>query len=73
MINIQRICPDGHGEMVREEGYFALSGLDRIAGGLISFTDPATFRINGKGIVVKVWSCKTCGLIRIYADDSADV
>lgn len=56
-------CPDGHGPMQREAGFWALQGVDKVGDG---------FRINNNGMIFKVWTCSTCKLARIYADDQGE-
>lgn len=63
------ICPDGHGAMDRIEGYWAFDGVDRVKGTLLTGD---TFSRNGKGCVVKLWTCPVCKLVRAYADDSEE-
>lgn len=58
-------CPDGHGSLAREAGFWFYGGVNRAD----DEVSGAAFRPNGKGLVVKVWVCPTCKLVRTYADD----
>lgn len=63
-------CPDGHGAMEREPGFWAFAGVDKrpprtLLGGL-------EFTPNNNGLVVKVWICPVCHLVRAYSDDSGE-
>lgn len=62
-------CPDGHGVMEREPGFWMLPGVQREKVGLLDVAPAGQFRQNGSGLVVKVWICPVCKLVRTYADD----
>lgn len=59
-------CPDGHGPMQKEPGFWALQGVQRSVNSLL---DTGTFSLSGDGMVLKVWTCPKCKLVRLYADD----
>jgi len=63
-------CPDGHGPMHREAGFWGLVGADRRPPRTL-LTGPE-FSPNGKVMIVKVWICPVCALVRTYADDTED-
>ena len=56
-------CPNGHGPMDREAGFWALQGVTKSASG---------FSTNGTGMILKVWTCGTCKLALLYADDQGE-
>lgn len=64
-------CPDKHGAMERTPGYWALSGVDRSPPRGLLHTG-MEFTLNGKGCILKLWSCPVCKLARIYTDDAED-
>ena len=64
-----KTCPDGHGPMQREPGYWAIQGVARKEGTLI--TD-GEFARTTDGMILKIWLCPLCKLCRIYADDTKD-
>ena len=63
-------CPNGHGAMERTPGFWALSGVDLVTED--NRLSDETFALNGKGCIVKLWSCPVCKLAQIYADDEKD-
>lgn len=60
-------CPDGHGPMERQPGFWALQGV-KFSGGTASAPEGAT--LTEEGMVMKVWTCPTCNVVRLYSDDA---
>lgn len=57
-------CPDGHGLMEVQPGYWALQGVS-----MDDSMPTVQFGLNGQGMVLKVWVCPECQLARMYAED----
>ena len=55
--------------MERQPGFWALQGVKRKASGLL---DPGSFYQSNEGMVLKVWACPACKLVRLYADDQGE-
>ena len=63
------VCPDEHGPMERQPGFWALQGVKRTVNSLL---DPGSFYQSNEGMVLKVWACPACKLVRLYADDEGE-